>query len=83
MGLEGEYKIRVLDSESKNAGDVEDEWALHTLALRAGVIAREGNKWMIRTEERSFPKRETLMTSLETDLGLKHRVREATFSVLL
>ena len=82
-GRLAEWNIRLQDTESKNAGEVEDEVRLIYLGKQSGVIAREGNKWVVHTVEgRVFPKQEDLMRALEEEPDLKHHTRQAIFSVL-
>ena len=81
-GRKAEWSIRLVDTDTKNAGEVEDEDKLLKLAVKAGMVAREGNKWTVTGTDLEFKRKSDLLEEIETNPSFKHQLRKATFMVL-
>ena len=79
--MEGEYRMILADTEHKSAGSIYDENFMLGMAIKIGLVEKEGNGWACLGEK--YRKKDMIEEKLVIDPLFKHTFGETLMSVLM
>jgi len=78
--IEGEWRLMLADTTIKHKGEVYEEPAMVDMAIKIGLVEKEGNGWLWQGEK--YRTKSLLVTAMVEDATMKNRLATTLMEVL-